>query len=216
MPDSSPRPRAEGVHCRACRVWTGRRSECATRHSDHFSVSEPGSARRQQLRLASPSDGLQGYDRPRQRAAVDGSMRGPPRHFEGGSWIRRRAWVGVSVLPVPTGRCDPRKPVCDAAATSQALGGARTDRATRQCATRRDRRVDEVVRPRGLEGGLPAGVRVVAVGGDTDKLLPSGTSVRGLELRGWLEQVELDALLARAAAAVIPQRLGFGALTRLL
>jgi len=66
-----------------------------------------------------------------------------------------------------------------------------------------------------LEHGLPQGVRVVAVGGDTDKLLPSGKSVPGLELRGWLDQAELDSLLARAAAAVIPQRLGFGALTRL-
>ncbi|MDQ6672229.1 MAG: hypothetical protein M3069_16045 [Chloroflexota bacterium] len=66
-----------------------------------------------------------------------------------------------------------------------------------------------------LECGLPDGVRVVAVGGDTDKLLPPGKAVRGLELRGWLEQAELDALLERAAAAVIPQRLGFGALTRL-
>jgi hypothetical protein len=66
-----------------------------------------------------------------------------------------------------------------------------------------------------MECGLPAGVRVVAVGGDTDKLLPSEAPVPGLELRGWLQQVELDALLAGAAAAVIPQRLGFGALTRL-
>jgi len=66
-----------------------------------------------------------------------------------------------------------------------------------------------------LEWGLPAGVRVVAVGGDTNTLLPTGQSLPGLELRGWLEQVELDALLARAAAAVIPQRQGFGALTRL-
>jgi hypothetical protein len=63
--------------------------------------------------------------------------------------------------------------------------------------------------------GLPSGVRVVAVGGDTDKLLPPGVSAPGLELRGWVEQAELDALLALASAAIIPQRLGFGALTRL-
>jgi hypothetical protein len=65
------------------------------------------------------------------------------------------------------------------------------------------------------EHGIPAGVRVVAVGADTDRLLPPGQVPAGLELRGWLEQAELEALLARAAAAVIPQRLGFGALTRL-
>jgi hypothetical protein len=66
-----------------------------------------------------------------------------------------------------------------------------------------------------LENGVPRGLRIVAVGGDTDRLLPPGRSVPGLELRGWLDQVELDALLERASAAVIPQRLGFGALTRL-
>lgn len=65
------------------------------------------------------------------------------------------------------------------------------------------------------EHGLPCGVNVVAVGLGTDKLLRDGRTVPGLELRGWLDQSDLDALLARASAAVIPQRLGFGALTRL-
>jgi len=63
--------------------------------------------------------------------------------------------------------------------------------------------------------GLPRGVRVVAAGGATDSLLPPGETLPGLELRGWVEQSELEALLARALAAVIPHRLGFGALTRL-
>ncbi len=63
--------------------------------------------------------------------------------------------------------------------------------------------------------GLPAGVRVVVAGNHTEKLLPAGVSVAGLELRGWLPQPELDDLLARASAMLIPQQTGFGALTRL-
>jgi len=66
-----------------------------------------------------------------------------------------------------------------------------------------------------LNSGLPAGSRVVVIGLDTEKLLPSGRSVPGLELRGWVEQAELDRLLVRASAVLIPQRSGFGALTRL-
>jgi hypothetical protein len=66
-----------------------------------------------------------------------------------------------------------------------------------------------------LEHGIPRGLRIVAVGGDTDKLLPPGRRVAGFEARGWVDQAELDALLERASAALIPQRLGFGALTRL-
>lgn len=63
--------------------------------------------------------------------------------------------------------------------------------------------------------GLPGGVKVVVGGSGTDKLLPAASSVPGLELRGWLEQDELDRLLVRANAVLIPQRSGFGALTRL-
>ncbi len=63
--------------------------------------------------------------------------------------------------------------------------------------------------------GLPAGVRVVIGGLQTDTLLPAGESVPGLELRGWLTQPELDALLTRCSAFIAPQARGFGALTRL-
>ncbi len=61
---------------------------------------------------------------------------------------------------------------------------------------------------------LPRGIRVLVVGKETDKLLPPGTVVRGLELKGWVEQEELDRLLVCAQAVLAPQRLGFGALTR--
>jgi hypothetical protein len=63
--------------------------------------------------------------------------------------------------------------------------------------------------------GLPPGVRVVVVGSGTNKLLPAGESVSGLELKGWTEQEELDSLLVRAQGVLVPQRFGFGAPTRL-
>lgn len=59
--------------------------------------------------------------------------------------------------------------------------------------------------------GLPNGVRVVAVGEKSETL----TTADGLELRGWLEQNELDELLAQCQAVLAVQTDGFGALTRL-
>jgi glycosyltransferase involved in cell wall biosynthesis len=63
--------------------------------------------------------------------------------------------------------------------------------------------------------GLPQGTRVVVGGARTDELLPAGVSVPGVELRGWIEQEELDRLLTEVQAVLLPQRSGFGALTRL-
>jgi hypothetical protein len=65
------------------------------------------------------------------------------------------------------------------------------------------------------QNGLPPGTRVVVAGTGTERLLPAGQTVTGLQLRGWVAQDELDQLLTRAQAALIPQQLGFGALTRL-
>ena len=62
---------------------------------------------------------------------------------------------------------------------------------------------------------LPPGVRVVVLGAGTNKLLPQGESVPGVELKGWAEQAELDDLLVRAQAVLVPQQFGFGAPTRL-
>ena len=64
------------------------------------------------------------------------------------------------------------------------------------------------------EFGLPPGIQVVVAGAGTERLLPPGVCVPGLELRGWVDQPELDALLLRAQAVLIPQLLGFGALTK--
>ena len=65
------------------------------------------------------------------------------------------------------------------------------------------------------EHGLPPGVRVVVVGAGTTKLLAAGENVPGIELKGWAEQEELDLLLVRAQAVLVPQQFGFGAPTRL-
>ena len=68
---------------------------------------------------------------------------------------------------------------------------------------------------RAKSDGLPRGVRVVIGGLETERLLPEGTQVPGIELRGWLSQPELDEWLARCSACLAPQARGFGALTRL-
>jgi hypothetical protein len=63
--------------------------------------------------------------------------------------------------------------------------------------------------------GVPAGARLIVAGGRTESLLPAGESIAGVTVRGRLDQAELDTLLARVAAVILPQQLGFGALTRL-
>lgn len=63
--------------------------------------------------------------------------------------------------------------------------------------------------------GLPKGVRAVVAGLHTETLLPPGETLPGIEVRGWLEEDALDDLLSRVTAVVVPQRQGFGALTRL-
>lgn len=63
--------------------------------------------------------------------------------------------------------------------------------------------------------GLPKGVRVVVAGLHTETLLAPGEHMAGVEVRGWLEEDALDAVLARAAAVLVPRQEGFGALTRM-
>ena len=68
---------------------------------------------------------------------------------------------------------------------------------------------------RARDHGLPQGVRIIVAGAGTDGLLALGESLPGIELKGWIEQDEMDELLARASAALVPQRFGFGVPTRL-
>ncbi|MBV9170482.1 MAG: hypothetical protein JOZ81_10400 [Chloroflexi bacterium] len=61
--------------------------------------------------------------------------------------------------------------------------------------------------------GLPAGARVVVVGDKVTQLALH--KLRGVEIRGRVSQAELQRLLLQACCAIVPQRMGFGALTRL-
>ena len=63
--------------------------------------------------------------------------------------------------------------------------------------------------------GLPSGIEIIAAGRHTEKLLPAGEKISGLELKGWLPQVDLDRLLIKAKGVLVAQRCGFGALVRL-
>lgn len=63
--------------------------------------------------------------------------------------------------------------------------------------------------------GLPGQSRVVVVGSKVEELVPRGSRIPGLDVRGKVSDAELADLLVRAGTALIPQRLGFGALTRI-
>jgi len=63
---------------------------------------------------------------------------------------------------------------------------------------------------------LPAGVRVVLGGLLTEDLATPERVPPGVELRGWIEPGELYGLLERACGFLIPQTVGFGAVTRLV
>ncbi|MBV9328080.1 MAG: hypothetical protein JO352_30565 [Chloroflexi bacterium] len=65
------------------------------------------------------------------------------------------------------------------------------------------------------KGGLPRKARVVLVGSHVEELAVAGCRVPGLEVRGRVSNAELGELLVRAGTALVPQRLGFGALTRI-
>ena len=65
------------------------------------------------------------------------------------------------------------------------------------------------------EHGLPPGVKLLVAGKSTEALLPGGESVPGVEVLGTVTPAVLRGVLTRAAAVLVPQRRGFGALTRL-
>ncbi len=66
-----------------------------------------------------------------------------------------------------------------------------------------------------VQDGLPRGVHIVVAGSNVGELLADRVTVPQLEVRGRLSTVELTALLVASNAALVPQRMGFGALTRL-
>ena len=65
-----------------------------------------------------------------------------------------------------------------------------------------------------LSLGLPEAMHLVVAGKKTDEL-PMEYRSSKVDLRGWVDQNELNDLMTRAQAVLIPHRLGFGALTRL-
>lgn len=64
------------------------------------------------------------------------------------------------------------------------------------------------------ENGLPAGVRLVVGGAGGNDLMKEFGGMPGVEIRDHLEQVELDELIKKACAMLIPQQSGFGSVTR--
>ncbi len=66
-----------------------------------------------------------------------------------------------------------------------------------------------------LRDGLPAAARVVLVGSHVDELVPRNMTIPGLEVRGRVADRELAELLVSVGTALVPQRMGFGALTRI-
>lgn len=65
------------------------------------------------------------------------------------------------------------------------------------------------------EYGLPDGARVVVVGDSVMELAASARGARNIELRGRISESDLDRLLSTVGTALVPQRMGFGALTRI-
>jgi hypothetical protein len=63
--------------------------------------------------------------------------------------------------------------------------------------------------------GLPPGTHLAVAGAGTETLKLNGRAVDHTSLRGWLSDSDLADLLSRVACVLVPQRVGFGAVTRL-
>lgn len=58
-------------------------------------------------------------------------------------------------------------------------------------------------------------IKLTIVGSNTDQLIANKKLPSFIDIRGWLPQDQLDELMCNVNAVLIPQRIGFGALTRL-
>lgn len=65
------------------------------------------------------------------------------------------------------------------------------------------------------EKGIPDGIHIIVGGRGGNSLRDEFKSVKGLEIKDILEQDELNRLMIKACAVLIPQRSGFGAVTRI-
>lgn len=63
--------------------------------------------------------------------------------------------------------------------------------------------------------GLPDHARVVVVGSHVAELVPPNQTIPGVTIRGRVSDAELTELLLQVGTALVPQRMGFGALTRI-
>ena len=66
-----------------------------------------------------------------------------------------------------------------------------------------------------IEHGLPEGVRVVLAGSGTERFAQQLSGQAQIRVLGHISQATLEDLLRRSAAAIVPQQMGFGALTRI-
>lgn len=63
---------------------------------------------------------------------------------------------------------------------------------------------------------LPEGIQITIAGSGTEKIQQKIKNLpKNVKILGWVSQEDLNAILCNISAAIIPQRLGFGALTRL-
>jgi len=66
-----------------------------------------------------------------------------------------------------------------------------------------------------LTSSLDENIKIAMVGKGTDKYKSEELTQKGVEFKGFVSQEQLDDLMVRAAAVIIPQFRGFGTLTRL-
>lgn len=62
--------------------------------------------------------------------------------------------------------------------------------------------------------GLPKGMRIVVGGAGGEQLIAQYGAIENVELRGWLSKEELEALMIKTSAVIVPQFSGSGTPTR--
>ena len=62
--------------------------------------------------------------------------------------------------------------------------------------------------------GLPENARILVCGKGTESFQHFENNVSGVTVKGWISQAELEEILSRVNAVLIPQMTGFGALTK--
>ncbi len=63
--------------------------------------------------------------------------------------------------------------------------------------------------------GLPEGIELILAGRNTERFATYERKIKGLSVKGWLEQKELQDLMENVTGAILPHSHGFGTLTRI-